>query len=85
MIGKIRIINTNADKNTSDLSDEQVIKMATGVVRYDDAIYPDNYDQSLITHDDGFIEPMYRFEDEIDQAVLDRVGVVILQASVVNK
>ncbi len=74
---KPKIINSATDFQKSGLSYEQIIEMATITVRYDDAQYPDDYDQSLKEGDDGYIEPILRFEEEIDQAVLDRFGVVI--------
>ncbi len=77
MRGKTEIINTATDRKSADFSDEQIIEMATTSVRYDDAIYPDDYDQNLKEGDDDFIEPIFRFESEINQVVLDRFGVVI--------
>lgn len=74
---KPKIINSATDFQKSGLSYEQIIEMATITVRYDDAQYPDDYDQSLKEGDDGYIEPILRFEEEIDQALLDRFGVVI--------
>lgn len=77
MRGKTNIINTATDKNTINLSDEKIIEMATIKVRYDDAIYPENYDKKLKAGEEGFVEPIERFENEIDQAILDRFGIVI--------
>ncbi len=77
MRGKIEIINTATDRKIADFSDEQIIKMATTSVRYDDAVYSDNYDINLKEGDEGFIEPIFRFESEINQATLNRFGVVI--------
>lgn len=77
MRGNVNIVNTLIDKKASNLSDEKIIEMATISVRYDDAIYPDNYDKNLKEGDAGWVEPMWRFEEEIDQAVLDRFGIAI--------
>jgi hypothetical protein len=77
MRGQVEIINSKDDAQFGELSRDKVIEMATIVVRYDDAIYPDNYDQNLKTGDAGYVEAMDRFENEIDQAVLDRLGVII--------
>ena len=38
-------------------------------------VYPEDYDRSLKEGDSGYIEPIDRFESEIDQSVLDRFGV----------
>lgn len=75
MRGKVNIINTGDDLERSDLSIDRVVEMATISVRYDDAPYPDNYDHSLKEGDDGYIEPVWRFEEEIEQSVLDRFGI----------
>lgn len=77
MRGAVKIINTATDKSNSDFSDEQIIKMATHSVRYDDAIYPDDYDHNLKSGDDGWVEEIWRFEEEIDQAALDKFGVTL--------
>lgn len=75
MRGKIKIVNTKYDADKAGLTEEQIISMATIKVRYDDAAYPDNYNNTLKEGDDGYIEPIWRFEEEINQAVLDRFGV----------
>ncbi|WP_419237915.1 hypothetical protein ACN08P_11150 [Photobacterium leiognathi subsp. mandapamensis] len=78
MRGQAKIINSPADKKVAGVTKEQIIKMATIQVRYDDAIYPDDYDhQTMKPGDVGYIEPIYRTETEIDQAVLDRFGVTL--------
>ena len=75
MRGDTEIINSPADKEMAQLSNEKIIEMATISVRYDDAQYPAGYDTALKPGDDNFVEPIYRFEEEIDQAVLDKFGV----------
>lgn len=75
MRGKVKIINSRADFEASDFTRDQIIEMATITVRYDDAVYPDGYDTSLNDGDVGFIEPVWRFEEEINQSVLDRFGI----------
>lgn len=72
MRGNAAIINSQDDAKHVGYTDEQIIAMATITVRYDDAEYPEDYDTSLKEGDDGYIEPIWRFETEIDQAVLDR-------------
>lgn len=75
MRGKVKIINSRADFEASDFTRDQIIEMATITVWYDDAVYPDGYDTSLNDGDVGFIEPVWRFEEEINQSVLDRFGI----------
>lgn len=77
MRGKAKIINSKEDLESTDFTHDQIVEMATITVRYDDAQYPDDYDKNLKDGDDGYIGPIYRFEDEIDQAVLDRFGVTL--------
>lgn len=72
MRGTSKIINSAQDAKSVGLTYEQAVAAATITVRYDDAQYPDNYDTSLKEGDDGYIEPIWRFEEEINQAVLDR-------------
>lgn len=74
MRGNVTIINSQDDAKTAGYTDEQITAMATILVRYDDAEYPEDYDKSLKDGDDGYIEPIWRFEEEIDQAVLERFG-----------
>lgn len=75
MRGKLNIINSSEDAKSAGLTRDQVIALATITVRYDDAQYPDDYDKNLKDGDDEYIEPIWRFEEEINQAVLDRFGV----------
>ena len=75
MRGKAKIVNSKDDAKAANLTDDRIIEMATISVRYDDAVYPEGYDRTLKDGDVGYIEPMERFEDEIDQSVLDRFGV----------
>ena len=77
MRGNKHIINSKEDRAHSHLTDEQIITMATIVVRYDDAVYPEDYDKNLKVGDVGFVEPIDRFENEIDQVALDRFGITI--------
>lgn len=79
MRSEIKIVNTKDDANKVRLTREQIIQMATIKVRYDDAEYPESYDQSLKEGDEGYIEPIWRFEEEVDQAVLNRFGVNLQQ------
>lgn len=74
MRGIPRIINSQADAKTVNLSNEKLIEMATITVRHDGAVYPENYDTSLSEGDSGYIEPIWTFTEEVDQAVLDRLG-----------
>ena len=75
MRGKAKILNSQDDARVANLTNEMIIEMATISVRYDDAVYPEDYDQSLKKGDDGYIEPVYRNQIEVDQSVLDRFGV----------
>ncbi|EGR2496675.1 hypothetical protein VCSRO55_0670 [Vibrio cholerae] len=75
MRGNATIVNSKDDAEKAGLTTEQIIEMATIVVRHDDAAYPDNYDTNLKESDDGYIEPIWQFEEEINQAVLERFGV----------
>ncbi|WP_442414626.1 hypothetical protein [Marinomonas sp.] len=61
----------------SNMTREQIINMATITVRTDKAVYPDDYDQTLKEGDDGYIEPDYQFDEQIDQAALDRFGIAL--------
>ncbi|EOW9271466.1 hypothetical protein ACOKSH_12975 [Vibrio cholerae] len=74
MRGNAKIINSERDAQHVGLTYEQVIAMATIVVRYDDAQYPPDYDSSLQDGDEGYVEPIWRFEEEIDNSVLKRFG-----------
>lgn len=75
MLGAVKIVNTPDDLSVSQMTREQIIEMATITVRYDDAVYPPDYDASLKEGDDGYIEPEWRYEEEIDQSALLRFGV----------
>ena len=75
MQGSIKIINSQDDAEAAKLTREQIIEMATISVRYDDAVYPDGYNPNLQEGEDGFVEPIWRFESEIDQTILSRFGV----------
>jgi hypothetical protein len=78
MRGKIKIINSVTDKQKAGLIRENIIKQATIKVRYDDAVYPEGYDYMQIKKGaEEYIEPIYHFETEIDQGVLDRFGIVL--------
>ncbi|MDV2306389.1 hypothetical protein Q5N30_07415 [Vibrio cholerae] len=74
MRGTAKIINSAQDAKNVGLTYEQAVAAATIVVRYDDAKYPDNYDPSLKEGDAGYVEPIWRFENEIDHSVLERFG-----------
>lgn len=74
MRGNATIVNSKDDAQSAGLTTEQIIQMATITVRHDDAAYPDNYDTNLKESDEGYIEPIWRFEEKIDQAILDRFG-----------
>ncbi|NGZ66487.1 hypothetical protein G6Z92_05735 [Vibrio aestuarianus subsp. cardii] len=74
MRGNAKIINSMRDAQSIRLTYDQAVSAATIVVRYDDAEYPDDYDSALKDGDDGYVEPIWRFEEEINQAVLDRFG-----------
>lgn len=75
MRGQVKIVNSKADAEVAELTQEQIIEMATITVRYDDAKYPDDYDPNLKEGDVGFIEPMWRFEEEIDSGLLTRFSI----------
>ena len=74
MKGHVKIVNSADDLALSEWDKEKVIEMATISVRRDTSEYPDDYDAELKDGDDGFIEPEYVYNEEIDQAVLDRFG-----------
>ncbi|SBS36631.1 hypothetical protein MSP8887_02659 [Marinomonas spartinae] len=76
MKGSAKILNTSDDLAMSPISREQIIKMATVKVRIDKADYPEEYDKTLKSGDDGYIEPDYQYDEKIDQAVLDRFGII---------
>ncbi|EGS66985.1 hypothetical protein ACPF4W_003213 [Vibrio cholerae] len=80
MRGNAKIINSDRDAKSVGLTYEQAVAAATITVRYDDAQYPDNYDKSLKEGDEGYVEPIWRFEEEIDNSVLERFGFVSNEA-----
>ncbi|NVK28814.1 MAG: hypothetical protein HWE14_12255 [Flavobacteriia bacterium] len=75
MKGSVKVVNTLDDLAMSEITREQIIKMATITVRTDQAVYPEGYDKNLTPVDDGYIEPDYQYDEKIDQGVLDRFGV----------
>lgn len=77
MRGAVKIVNTQEDLVVSNMTREQIINMATITVRTDKTVYPDDYDQTLKEGDDGYIEPDYQFDEQIDQAALDRFGIAL--------
>lgn len=74
MRGTSKIINSAQDAKSVGLTYEQAVAAATITVRYDDAQYPDNYDTSLKEGDEGYIEPVYEYVQQVDQSVLKRFG-----------
>lgn len=72
MRGNATIVNSKDDAQDTGFTTEQIIEMATIVVRHDDAAYPDSYDTSLKESDDGYVEPIWRFEEEVCEAVMKR-------------
>ncbi|MCG3884181.1 hypothetical protein I3271_05725 [Photobacterium leiognathi] len=70
-----QIINSKDDMAQSGFTREQIIAMATTTIRYDDAVYPKGYDQNLKEGDEGYIAPIYRYEDEIQYNILERFGI----------
>ncbi|ELM6621476.1 hypothetical protein Q2Y23_002438 [Vibrio fluvialis] len=77
MRGNATIINSKDDAQKAGFTTEQIIDMATIAVRHDDAVYPESYNSNLKESDEGYIEPIWRFEEEISQAVLERFGVEV--------
>ncbi|QUX97573.1 hypothetical protein C0J08_20155 [Marinomonas sp. CT5] len=77
MRGNVNIVNTADDLESSTITREQVIAAATIKVRTDAAVYPDDYDTTLKEGDEGYIEPDYQYDEKIDQAVLDRFGIIL--------
>lgn len=80
MRGTAKIINSAKDAKSVGLTYEQAVAVATIRVRYDDAQYPSNYDSSLKEDEEGYVSPIWRFEDEIDNSVLERFGFVSNEA-----
>lgn len=77
MRGAVKIVNTPADMAVSQMTREQIIAMATIAVRTDNAVYPDDYDKALKPGESGYIEPDYQYDEQIDQAALDRYGITL--------
>ncbi len=80
MRGTAKIINSAKDAKSFGLTYEQAVAAATITVRYDDAQYPPDYDSSLKEDDEGYVSPIWRFENEIDHSVLERFGFVSNEA-----
>ncbi|GIA27447.1 hypothetical protein FXE96_09740 [Vibrio cholerae] len=74
MRGELKIINSAADAKQAGITREKALKIATVTVRHDRAVYPDDYDTSLKDGDDGYIEPVYEYVQQVDQSVLKRFG-----------
>ncbi|MDA5316635.1 hypothetical protein [Vibrio cholerae] len=74
MRGQLKIINSAADAKQAGITREQALKIATITVRHDRAVYPDGYDVSPEEGDDGYIEPVYEYVQQVDQSVLKRFG-----------
>lgn len=75
MRGSVNIVNTPTDLAASKMTREQIIAAATIVVRHDAAAYPEDYDTTLKEGDPGYIEPDYQYEEVIDPAAIDRMGI----------
>ncbi|HGS5355346.1 TPA: hypothetical protein ACMDR1_001416 [Vibrio cholerae] len=74
MRGKLKIINSAQDAQQVGITREQALEIATITVRHDRAVYPDDYDTSLKETDEGYIEPIYEYVQQVDQSVLNRFG-----------
>ncbi|MEB5538585.1 hypothetical protein [Vibrio cholerae] len=74
MRGNAKIINSDRDAKSVGLAYEQAVAAATITVRYDKAQYPDDYDTSLKEGDEGYIDPIYEYVQQVDQSVLKRFG-----------
>ncbi|WP_114774147.1 hypothetical protein [Vibrio cholerae] len=74
MRGHLKIINSAADAQQAGITREQALEIATITVRHDRAVYPDDYDVSLKAGDEGYIEPVYEYVQQVDQSVLNRFG-----------
>ncbi|EOX4257426.1 hypothetical protein ACPF3R_001206 [Vibrio cholerae] len=74
MRGQLKIINSAADAQQAGITREQALEIATITVRHDRAVYPDGYDVSLEEGDEGYIEPVYEYVQQVDQSVLKRFG-----------
>jgi hypothetical protein len=59
------IINTPADLTAAEASEERtafLTSLLNDEITFDDAVYPEGYDQQLQPGDDGYIEPVIRKE-----------------------
>lgn len=59
------IINTPADFTAAEANEERtafLTSLLNDEITFDDAVYPDGYDQQLQPGDDGYIEPVIRKE-----------------------
>lgn len=74
MRGKLSIINSAQDAQQVGITREQALEIATITVRHDRAVYPEDYDTSLKEGDEGYIEPVYEYFQQVDQSVLKRFG-----------
>ena len=65
------IINTPADLTAAEANEERtafLTSLLNDEITFDDAVYPDGYDQELQPGDDGYIEPVIRKEWNADAA-----------------
>ncbi|OOF25046.1 hypothetical protein BZJ19_10010 [Salinivibrio proteolyticus] len=74
MRGSVAIINSEADAQKVGMTREDALKQATITVRHDKAEYPADYDKNLKPNDEGYIEPIYEYEEVVDDAALKRFG-----------
>ncbi|EGR4295570.1 hypothetical protein DDN98_17425 [Vibrio cholerae] len=74
MRGQLKIINSAADAKQAGITREQALEIATITVRHDRAVYLEDYDVSLKEGDEGYIEPVYEYVQQVDQSVLKRFG-----------
>ncbi len=59
------IINTPADLTATEVNEERtafLTSLLNDEITFDDAVYPEGYDQQLQPGDDGYIEPVIRKE-----------------------
>lgn len=59
------IINTPADLTATEANEERtafLTSLLNDEITFDDAVYPEGYDQQLQPGDDGYIEPVIRKE-----------------------
>lgn len=74
MRGQLKIINSSQDAKQAGITREQALEIATITVRHDRAIYPDDYDSLLKDGDEGYVDPVYEYVQQVDQSVLKRFG-----------